>query len=156
MKKLLIIIFAFIAIECEAQTFDFLKLSRNIATSTGTRWSSGTDINIISKDTIISDTTKLDYFAIDTTDYYILEEYKAYNKIFFIRGYRVDVRKGEYSSSMVQTGCDNPGCLVLHFKTEYIKPDVIKTYYLTGIKKELGSGWLIEEMPLCNLFIKGL
>lgn len=149
MKKLLIIIFAFIAIKSQAQI---------LGGATFGTWSSGTNVYVISKDTTFSDTTSVEYFAIDTinTQSIVMLNLKAYNRFYFIKGYRVDIRKGEYSSSMVQTGCDNPGCAVLHFKIQFNQPEIIKTYYLSGSKSEIDDRFYVKEIPLTNFFIKGL
>lgn len=143
MKKLLIIILAFIAIKSEAQIPTFYQLKASDVTFGSGTW--GYNSNIISKDTTIIDTTRVDFLVIDTVN----ESWHGYSDINYIRGYRVDIRKGEYSNSMGPTSCPEGilGCLVAHYKVEYIRPRVIKSYYISSRKLKISDEFIVKELP---------
>ena len=156
MKKLLIILLSLVVIKAEAQTIGYLP-----ATTIGTIRLMGSDDKIIiSKDTTINDTTRVDYLIIDTTMSEVPESFKVYSVIRFVKGYRVDVRKGEYSSGLVQTECPEhrSGCLVYHTKLEYNKPDIQYSYYILGDKSQINHVFLVKQLDLqpSGWFIKGL
>lgn len=141
MKKLLIIILAFIAIKSEAQIT--LSPATYPVTFGSGSWSYNS--NTISKDTTIIDTTRVDFLVIDTVN----ESWHGYSDINYIRGYRVDIRKGEYLTTIVPTSCPEGRleCLVSHFKKEYIRPSVIRSYYISNRKLKISNEFLVKELP---------
>lgn len=142
MKNLLIIILVLIGFKSEAQvdTLQFYTLQGNQLIFNGGQIY--VNKNIITKDTSYSDTTRVDFLAID----YPRGETK---NIMYVEGYRVDMRKGEYSSSQELGPCPNatPGwdCGLAHLTTVYNKPPIIKTFYLGYHKGRMSSTLKIKE-----------
>lgn len=140
MKKLLIIIFVFIAIGSKAQTSiseGTISIFRNVSIR---------NYEPI-KDTTILDTVACDFLAIDHLDA-IYNSTRRTSIMYFYRGYKITERKGVFSQSSEECECPDHmvGCLVYHQRLVDHLPPVKSVHYTDRHYINIYNDLIIKEL----------